>query len=189
MRVRSASLIILLTGLGLLVLGFFLPGNPDAPFALGGVPLPFYTGIGAGYVVGGALAYAIDYRSSRVAFKRLFTASLLSIPLATFAAIFVQFLEGIEVSTVDRFLALYAGLAVLFYPVTFGLIFGYDHEHRDQILIGIIAAMLLTGIGLLGLFNPRGGFAGAVFFIAFWVIAIADAGAAYPLYRIGLKLR
>lgn len=189
MRVRSVSLSILFAGLGLLVIGFFLPGNPDAPLALGGIPLPFYTGIGAGYVVGGALALVINHRSNSIAFERVFFASLLSIPVALSAALILEFLNGIEVTTVVRFLAVHAGLAILFYPITFGLLFGYDLEHRDRILVGIIAAMVLTGLIVLMIFSPQGGFAGAVFFLSFWVIVITDAVFAYPLYRVGLVLR
>lgn len=189
MRVRSESLIILFTGLGLLVFGFFLPGNPDAPLASGGIPLPFHTGIGAGYVVGGALALVIDRRSKSIPYQRAFVASLLSIPLALFAALLLEFLDGIEVTRAIRFLAVHAGLASLFYPITFGLLFGYGPEHRDRILVGIIAAMMLIGLIVLMIFRPRGGLAGAVFFLGFWVIVFTDVIFAYPLYRIGRELR
>lgn len=188
MNVRQKALTVLSTGLVLMALGAALPGNPRAPFGSGGIPLPFYTGIGAGYVIGGGLAYVASTEPRPPERRRLFRASLLSIPVAFLASMLIRFLERGTVPRGNELLAGYLGLAVLSYPVPFGLVFGMARDQRDRLVVTVVTAILLVSVSLAAVMRPEG-LGAAVLFVGFWVITVAGVIFAYPLYRIGLELR
>lgn len=187
MDVRRKALTVLSIGLLLLALGLYVPGNPRAPFSSGGIPLPFFTGIGAGYAVGGGMACVVSTTPRTPEFRQLFRASFLSVPVAFLASLLIQTIEVETVSSVGRFLAFHVGLAVLFYPVAFGFVFGVAPDRRDRPVVGVIAASLLVAVSVAAIIRPAG-LGAAVLFVGFWVVILADLVFSYPLYRLGLEL-
>lgn len=188
MDTRLKAMLLVSGGVILVPLGFHLAGNPRAPFSLGGIPRPFYTGIAAGYIVGGGIAYVAAAREHAPTFNRLFRASLLAIPLAFVLSIILVHLDGPSLSDNPRFLALHLGTAVIFYPLAFGLVFGFGTDARDQTMVRVIGLVSLVVVILLALFAPRDGFGAAVALAAVVVIALVDVVFAYPLYRLGIDL-
>lgn len=188
MHTRLKALGVLSVGGLLTALGAGLPGNPQAPFSLGGVPQPFYTGTGAGYVVGGGIAYVVSGSGRTPPFRQLFRATLLAIPLAFVLAAGLRYLTVGSVTTTGRFLAFHLGLAFLFYPVAFGLAFGYGPDQRDRALVRVAALLALVSLVVLVVMNPQGGLAGAAFLFGFVAIVVVDIVAAYPVYRLGREL-
>lgn len=189
MDTRLKALFLISGGVLLVPLGFHLAGNPRAPFSLGGIPRPFYAGIAAGYIVGGGTAYIAAERELPPTFNHLFRASLLAIPLAFVLSVLLVHLDGATLSDNPRFLALHLGTAVLFYPLAFGLVFGFGTDERDRAMVRVIALVALVVIILLALFAPRGGIGAAVTIAIISVVVLLDVVFAYPLYRLGLDLR
>lgn len=188
MNTRLRALFLVSVGVLFVPLGFLFAGNPQAPFSLGGIPRPFYAGIAAAYIVGGGTGYIAAEQEDPPTFNRLFRASLLTIPVAFVLSILLVHLDGASLSDNPRFLALHLGTAIVFYPLAFGLVFGFGTDARDQAMVRVIAIVSLVVVILLALFAPRGGLGGAVVLAAIVVIVVIDVVFAYPLYRLGLEL-
>lgn len=189
MDTRLKALFLVSSGVLLVPLGFHLAGDPQAPFSLGGIPQPFYTGIAAGYIVGGGTAYIVAERDQAPTFNQLFRASLLAMPLAFVLSVLLVHLDGATLFDNPRFLALHLGTAVLFYPLAFGLVFGFGTDERDRAMVRVIALVALVVIILLALFAPKGGLGATAAVAAIGVVVLADVVFAYPLYRLALGLR
>lgn len=184
---RQQALIVVAVGVSLMALGTSLPGNPRAPFGAGGIPVPVFTGIGAGYVVGGTLAYVVSTRPGFPGTRPLFRTSLLSVPLAFLASVLIHLVEGGSPPAGNTLLAGHLGIAVLCYPVAFGLVFGIAGEDRDRLAVTVIAAVLLISVSIGAVIRPEG-FGAAVLLVGFLVTVVAGLVFGYPLYRLGRGL-
>lgn len=86
-------------------------------------------------------------------------------------------------------MALHLGTAVIFYPLAFGLVFGFGTVARDRAMVRVTALVSLVIIVLLAMFPPKSGLGAAVTVGAIGVVILIDVVFAYPLYRLGLDLR
>lgn len=175
-------------GILLIPLGFYLPGNPQAPFDSGGIPWLFYAGISAGYIVDGGIVYLLVRSSQRPTFGQISRYSLLAVPFAFVLSAIMSFNDVRATSDVG-WLALHLGIAVIFYPIAFGLVFGFDSGAAHRLMVGLVGLVALITVVFFIFFAPSSGIGVTFVFLGVVAVLLVDVVFAYPLYRLGVQLR
>lgn len=184
LKMRHAIALIFAFGVVLLAHPLYLSLPPFRILALDGLPRFLYEMTGLVYLYVALLAYWTDARGY-VDFRRVFLASLASIPLVFGGFALYQGPERMDY----RFIMWTGGFALLFYPMTLGYVIGRAEDSAEYVAV-VVGVTIVAFVGAILLISstsqgPLSGFDFVIGTANLIGIALVDGVFGYPLYRLG----